>query len=157
MNLARQALVVQGLEIHAASWPALSTLKGFTDLFDIQVEALMKAHCLSAQCFTITAQSPTPQAAIDLMAKELGPQDFMTAGGGWSAVHHPFCRALAGPHIGPEETLVSATIDLDDLRIVKVSVCGAGHYARSEILSLMIDAEPKHPVVWRTAPPIPAG
>ncbi len=38
---------------------------------------------------------------------------------------------------------MTATIDLDDLKTVKVSVCGAGHYARSEILSLVIDDEPK--------------
>ena len=73
----------------------------------------------------------------------------MTAGGGWSAIYHPFCRALAGPHVGPEERLVTASIDLDDLKTVKVSVCGAGHYARSEILSLVIDDEPKPAVHWR--------
>lgn len=150
MNLARQALVVQGIEIHAASWPSLSTLRGFEEIYDIQVESLMRAHCLSGQCFTITAQSPTPPEAIALMDRELGPQGFMTAGGGWSAIHHPFCRALAGPHLGPEETIVSATIDLDDLRVAKVSVCGAGHYARSEILSLVIDDEPKEAVIWRS-------
>lgn len=149
MNLARQAMVVQHAEIHAASWPSLSTLAGFTDLFDIQVEALMRAHALSGQCFVICAESPVPQAAIDIMAQELGPQSLMTAGGGWSAIYHPFCRALAGPHVGPDERLVTASIDLDDLKTVKVSVCGAGHYARSEILSLVIDDEPKPAVHWR--------
>ncbi len=152
MNLARQAMVVQHAEIHAASWPSLSTLNGFTELFDVQVEALMKSHSLSAQCFVICAESPVPQRALDIMAENLGPQSFMTAGGGWSAIYHPFCRTMAGPHVGPEERLLTASIDLDDIKLVKVSVCGAGHYARSEVLSLHIDSEPKLPVTFRDAP-----
>jgi len=63
-------------------------------------------------------------------------------------VHHPFCRALAGPHTGPEERIVAAEIDPDDIRLAKVSVCGVGHYARSEILSLVVDDRPKPPVRW---------
>ena len=153
MNLARQALVVQGLEIHAGSWPSLATLRGFEEIFDVQVESLMRSHSLSGQCFTITAQSPTPPEAIAWMTRELGPQELMGAGGGWSAIHHPFCRALAGPHTGPEETIVSARIDLDDLRVAKVSVCGAGHYSRSEILSLVVDDRPKRPVVFASERP----
>ena len=148
MNLARQALVVQGIEIHAASWPSLSGLRGFEEIFDVQVESLMRAHCLSGQCFVITAESPTSPEAIAWMEREIGPQSLMAAGGGWSAVHHPFCRALAGPHTGPEERIVAAEIDLGDLRLAKVSVCGAGHYARSEILSLVVDDRPKPPVRW---------
>ena len=151
MNLAQQALVVQHAEIHAASWPSLSTLAGFTDIFDIQVEALMKAHSLSGQCFVICAESPVPQAAIDIMAEELGPQSLMTAGGGWSVIYHPFCRTLSGPHLGTDDRLVSAVIDLDDLKLVKAYVCGAGHYARSEVLSLVVDDQPKPAVHWRQA------
>src|SRR4029079_9264373 len=33
MNLARHALILKGIEIHAASWPAYSTLAGFTEVY----------------------------------------------------------------------------------------------------------------------------
>lgn len=151
MNLARQTLVVQGIEIHAASWPSLSGLRGFEEIFDVQVESLMRAHALSGQCFVITAEAPTSPEAIGWMEREIGPQSLMAAGGGRSAIFHPFCRTLAGPHGGADERIVAADIDLDDLRLAKVSVCGAGHYARSEVLSLVVDDRPKPAVTWLSA------
>ncbi|CCD48314.1 hypothetical protein BofuT4_P106980.1 [Botrytis cinerea T4] len=49
MNSARQALIEDRQEIHAAAWAALSTLSGFESVADIQIEALMKSHALMAQ------------------------------------------------------------------------------------------------------------
>lgn len=160
MNLARQALVLQGIEVHAAAWPGLSTLAGFTDVVDGQIEAMMKNHALTGQCFVVCASSPVTQEMLDVMADAIAPQALMGAGGGWSAIVHPFTALLAGPHTGSEEKLVSAEIDLDQIKDVKVFVDGAGHYSRPEILHLVIDTEPKHGLVMRgpgLRPPAGAG
>jgi maleamate amidohydrolase len=63
-------------------------------------------------------------------------------------VHHPFCRALAGPHTGPKKRIVAAEIDLDDIRLAKVSVCGVGHYApqRDPVARRRRPAEAARPV-----------
>lgn len=143
MNLARQALVVQGIQIHAGAWPALGTLAGFEEIFDIQVEAMSRNHALTGQCFVIVAQDMVTSTVLDLMEGELGPQDLVKAGGGWSAVIHPWGSLLAGPHTGSEETLLTADINLGDIGDVKAFVDGAGHYSRPEILSLRVDREPK--------------
>ena len=76
------------------------------------------------------------------MEKNLGRQDFVKAGGGWSAVIHPFCSFLAGPHTGAEEKLVKAEVDLSQLGQVKVWVDAAGHYQRPEILKFSFDDQP---------------
>jgi predicted amidohydrolase len=142
MNGARQALIAQGQHIHAGAWPALSTMAGFEAVADAQIEALMKTHALTAQVFVITASNYVDDTCLDWMKENLGEQDFVKAGGGWSSVLHPFCAYLAGPHTGGEEKLVAGEVDFSQLGAVKVWVDGAGHYQRPEILQFSFDARP---------------
>lgn len=153
MNLARHALIAQGEQIHAASWPALSTLAGFTEVFDPQVEAMCRSHAITGQCFVVVAMSPVTQQMLDVMESELGPQEFMTVGGGWSAIIHPMTPYLAGPHRGLEERVLTAELDLDEIGGVKAFVDATGHYSRREILRLEIDAEPKLAARFSSARP----
>lgn len=143
MNLARQALIQQGQQIHAASWPGLSTLAGFEASFDLQVEALSRAHALTGQCFVVVAADFVTEEALEVMHAALGPQTLIKPGGGWSAVLHPWGHDIAGPHTGAKEKLVAADIDLNDIIGVKGFVDGAGHYSRPEVLRLLVDREAK--------------
>ena len=151
MNLARHALIAQDEQIHAGSWPSLATLAGFADVFDDQVEAMSRNHAITGQCFVVVAQNPVTQEMLNVMTDALGPQEFMTAGGGWSAVIHPMTPYLAGPHTGLEERLVSAEIDLDDIAGVKLFVDSTGHYSRRELLRLVVDDEPKSAMTLRSS------
>lgn len=143
MNLARHALIAQGMQIHAGAWPSLSTLAGFTEVFDPQVEAMSRSHAITGQCFVVVASSPVTQEMLDIMAEALGPQEFLTAGGGWSAIIHPMTPYLAGPHTGPEEEVLVADLDLAEIDGVKIFVDATGHYSRREVLRLVVDTEPK--------------
>lgn len=149
MNLARQALIVQGEQIHAASWPSLSTQRGMEDSFDLQVEAMSRTHALTGQCFVIVAENPLTQDMIDVMEAELGPQDIQPAGGGWSGIIHPTGVDVVPPHTGAKEKLLVADIDLADIEFLHLLIDGKGHYARREVLRLWIDDEPKGAIVER--------
>ncbi|TQF00627.1 MAG: carbon-nitrogen hydrolase family protein [Spiribacter salinus] len=138
-NLARHALILQGMQIHAASWPALSTVAGFGNMFDAQVDAMMRSHALTGQCFVVVAQDTVTRKTLSVMEDALGSQDLVQVGGGSSAVIHPWGHYIAGPHTGADETLVTATIDLNEIDDVKAMVDSAGHYGRPEILQLTID------------------
>ncbi|RYP40946.1 hypothetical protein DL768_010561 [Monosporascus sp. mg162] len=138
MNLARQALIEEGQIIHAGAWPALSSMKGFEAVADAQIEALMKNHALTGQCFVVCASNYVDESCLHWMEEHLGPQELVKRGGGWSAVIHPFCSFLAGPVKGDGrgDTLVEAVIDQRELGQVKVWIDANGHYKRPEILKL---------------------
>jgi nitrilase len=142
MNGARQALITQNQHIHAGAWPALSTMAGFEAVADSQIEALMKAHALTAQVFVITASNYVDQQCLDWMEENLGKQELVKAGGGWSSVLHPFCSFIAGPHTGGEEKIVQGEVDFSQIGAVKVWIDAAGHYQRPEILQFTFDARP---------------
>lgn len=143
MNLARQALVMQGVQIHCAAWPTFASSKGNRDTFDNCVDALSRAHALSGQCFVIVAENPVTQEYLDVLEEALGPQDLLETGGGSSTIYGPAGSPIAGPHTGLDEKLVVAQIDLQDIALSKITVDSAGHYARPEVLRLVVDARPK--------------
>lgn len=145
LNGARQALIEQKQHIHVGAWPSLSTMKGFEDVANAQIEALMKTHALTAQVFVLTAANPVDDTCLEWMEKNLGKQDLVKKGGGWTAVIHPFCSIVAGPQTGAEERLVVAELDLNDLGHVKVWIDGNGHYKRPEILELKVNKKQMWP------------
>ncbi|CAF1280582.1 unnamed protein product [Rotaria sordida] len=100
MNGARQALIQQGEQIHAGAWPALSTMAGFEAVADIQIDAMMKNHALTGQCWVICASNTIDQYCLDWMEAKLGKQELVKVGGGLSSIIHPFNMYLAGPHKG---------------------------------------------------------
>jgi len=120
MNLARQALIEQQMQIHAALWPSLSTLAGFTEVANLQIEAMMKNHALTGQCFIVCSSSPVSAEMLEYMERHLGPQELMGAGGGWTTILHSFGSLMADPVSREQEQLVSATICLDDISDVEL-------------------------------------
>ncbi|KAI0178589.1 carbon-nitrogen hydrolase [Hypoxylon sp. FL1284] len=139
INGARQALIDQGQHIHVGCWPALDILDGFEEVACAQIEALMKTHALTAQVFVLCPSSYVDETCLQWMEKNLGPQNKVKAGGGWTAIIHPFCSFIVGPYTDSQDKLVIGEIDLAQLDLVKAYVDGTGHYKRPEIFRLDVD------------------
>ena len=140
LNLARQALIEQDMQIHCASWPTFASSRNArAAVYDQSVEVLMRAHAITGQCFVVVAQNPVTQQNIDAIEATMGPQSVLDTGGGWSAIIGPTGEFVAGPHTGPEEKLVVAEIDFEAIRRAKVLADTAGHYSRPEVLSMTVD------------------
>ncbi|KAK6956753.1 hypothetical protein Daesc_002033 [Daldinia eschscholtzii] len=155
INGARQALIDQGEHIHVGCWPALDILDGFEDVACSQIEALMKAHALTAQVFVLCPSSYVDDTCLKWLEQNLGPQDKVKAGGGWTAIIHPFCPIIGGPFRDPIDTIVTAEIDLSQLDLVKVYVDGAGHYKRPEIFRMDVNREQRWKDETDVVGPIP--
>lgn len=140
LNLARQALIDDDMQIHCASWPTFATSGNARNAaYDQRVDALMRAHAITGQCFVIVAQNPVTEQNVAAMQAAMGPQSVVGVGGGWSAIIGPDGAFVATPHTGLEERLVLAEIDHSAIRRAKVLVDTAGHYSRPEVLSLSVD------------------
>ena len=140
LNLARQALIEQDMQIHCASWPTFASSRNArATTFDQSVEVLMRAHAITGQCFVIVAQNPVTQQNVDAINDAMGPNDVLGTGGGWSAIIGPTGEFVTQPHTGLDEKLVIAEIDLEAIRRAKVLADTAGHYSRPEVLSLAFD------------------
>lgn len=130
MTLAKYALYAQGEQVHCSVWPAYSSQNDHI-AFGTRQYAFEGACFVVASCGVITHGS---------LPKDL-EHDYAKADGG-SAIIAPDGSYLAGPAYGSEETIY-AEIDLEAAIREKHSRDIAGHYARPDVLQLLVRAEQK--------------
>ncbi len=139
--LARYALMAQHEEIHVAQFPG--SLVG--PIFAEQIEVTIRHHALESGCFVVNATGWLTEEQIARISPDEGLRKGLR-GGCMTAIVSPEGRHLAPPLTEGEGILVA---DLDMGLIVKrkrMMDC-VGHYARPELLSLVLDnraAQPMH-------------
>lgn len=145
--LARYALMAQHEEIHVAQFPG--SLVG--PIFAQQIEVTIRHHALESGCFVINATgwlTPEQIARIAPDEKLRGP----LTGGCMTAIISP-----EGSHVAPPltegEGMLIADIDLAMITKRKRMMDSVGHYARPELLSLILDNRPAVPLRMTDALP----
>jgi nitrilase len=146
--LARYALMAQQEEIHIAQFPG--SLVG--PIFAEQIEVTIRHHALESGCFVVNA---TGWLNEDQIAK-ISPEESLRKalrGGCMTAIISPEGRHIVPPLTQGEGILVA---DLDMGLIVKRKrmMDSVGHYARPELLSLVLDNRPAE--AMRTAGAFPS-
>jgi aliphatic nitrilase len=130
MTLAKYALYAQGEQVHCSVWPAYSSQNNHIG-FGTRQYAFEGACFVVSACGVVTPGSLPP---------ELGG-DTVHANGG-TAIIGPNGEYLAGPVYDREEILY-AEIDLEVALREKHSRDVAGHYARPDVLQLIVNASRK--------------
>jgi len=132
MGLVKYALLAKGEQIHAAVWPSLGRLKNYVDV-------VSRNYALEGQVFVIVSCG----YITDDMVPDTFPLKKRTqwdvAGG--SGIVGPNGEYLAGPVYGKEE-IIYAEIDLREIIKNKAVHDVVGHYARPDVVSLLLREEP---------------
>jgi nitrilase len=138
--LARYALMAQHEEIHVAQFPG--SLVG--PIFAEQIEVTIRHHALESGCFVVNA---TGWLSEDQIAK-ISPDEKLRKplrGGCMTAIISP-----EGSHVVPPltqgEGILIGDLDLDLIVKRKRMMDSVGHYARPELLKLVLDNRPAHPM-----------
>lgn len=139
--LARYALMAQHEEIHVAQFPG--SMVG--PIFAEQMEVTIRHHALESGCFVVNATGWLTDEQIASITPDEGLQKALR-GGCMTAIVSPEGRHLAEPLTEGEGILIA---DLDMSLIVKRKrmMDSVGHYARPELLHLVIDGRATAPMV----------
>jgi aliphatic nitrilase len=145
--LARYALMTQHEEIHCAQFPG--SLVG--PIFGDQIEVTIRHHALEAGCFVVNATGWLSDAQITALTPDVGLQKALR-GGCNTAIVSPEGVHLAPP-LRDGEGMVVADLDLSLITKRKRMMDSVGHYARPELLSLLVNERPASTCVpMHTAP-----
>ncbi len=135
MPLARQALHVSGEHIHVAVWPTVHEMH----------QVASRHYAFEARCFVLAAG--LIMRAGDLPSELSRPTgmddqtDTLLLRGG-SAIIAPDGRYLAGPSFD-EETILTATLDFNEIDREKMTLDVAGHYHRPDVFDLHVRKAPR--------------
>jgi nitrilase len=110
----------------------------------------MQHVAMEGRCFVLTAcQFIRKRDFPQTVRVSLGdsPDSVLMRGG--SAIISPLGKVLAGPHF-EGETILTATLDLDEIGRGKFDFDVVGHYSRPDVFQLHVNEEPQLPVVAKT-------
>src|SRR5271156_6177296 len=136
--LARYALMAQREEIHVAQFPGSMVGPIFAD----QIEVTIRHHALESGCFVVNATGWLTEEQIAKISPEEKLRKALR-GGCMTAIVSPEGSHLVPPLTQGEGILIA---DLDMALIVKRKrmMDSVGHYARPELLHLVLDNRAAH-------------
>jgi aliphatic nitrilase len=134
--LARYALMAQHEEIHIAQFPG--SMVG--PIFAEQIEVTIRHHALESGCFVVNATGWLTEEQKSVIAPDPKLHKALT-GGSFTAIISP-----EGSHVVPPltqgEGLLIADLDMGLITKRKRMMDSVGHYARPELLRLLLDDRP---------------
>jgi nitrilase len=138
--LARYALMAQHEEIHVAQFPG--SLVG--PIFAEQIEVTIRHHALESGCFVVNSTGWLTEAQIEKISPDERLRKALR-GGCMTAIISP-----EGSHVVPPlttgEGILIADLDMGLIVKRKRMMDSVGHYARPELLSLVLDSRPAAPM-----------
>jgi nitrilase len=142
--LARYALMAQHEEIHVAQFPGAMVGPIFAD----QMEVSIRHHALESGCFVVNATGWLTEEQV----ARISPDEKLRRalrGGCMTAIISPEGAHLVPP-LKDSEGILIADLDMGLIVKRKRMMDAVGHYARPELLHLVLDKRRTHPLEIET-------
>lgn len=141
-------------QIHCAAWPAFGL---YADVaYSLGHEVNMRAsqiYALEGQCFVIASCAIITQDVIDELCTTDEQRTLISAGGGYSKIFGPDGSQISEDLDPHTEGLVYANTDLSAIALARAAADPAGHYARPDVVQVLLDRTKRTPVVEKPIPP----
>jgi predicted amidohydrolase len=147
-------------QIHVASWPSMSMYQPGSPQVSIQSsETVTCSYAIEGSCFVLCSTQVYGQAAQEIFCDSENKKELIPVGGGFSRIFGPGGDSLATPLAENEEGILHATLDLSQILLAKAAADPVGHYARPDVLALLVNTNGRTPVRYvdgygNVAPPI---
>jgi nitrilase len=141
MPLARYALHAQGIELYVAP-----TYDSGDDWIESLRHIAREGGCWVIGSGNLWRGSDMRTDAVDLSALYPDTEEWVNPGD--SVVIAPGGEVTAGP-LRNEQGLLFADIDVDNVGVARRTLDIVGHYARPDILQLLVNRQPQSPVVFK--------
>jgi nitrilase len=134
--LARFALMAQHEQIHCGQFPG--SMVG--QIFAEQIEVTMRHHALESGCFVLNSTGWLSPAQVQQITSDEGLQKAL-CGGCYTAIISPEGSLLCEP-ITAGEGMAIADLDFSLITKRKRMMDAIGHYARPDLLQLVLNSSP---------------
>jgi predicted amidohydrolase len=134
-------------QIHVASWPSMSMYQPGSPQVSIKTsETVTCSYAIEGACFVLCSTQVYGQAAQDRFCDTEDKKALIPIGGGFARIFGPGGDSLAEPLPEGEEGILYADLDLRVILEAKAAADPVGHYARPDVLSLLVNANGRTPV-----------
>ena len=145
--LTKAAMFAQDEQIHVAAWPSFS-LYDFASALSYQVNnAVTRTYAVEGGCFVLAPSTVVSQEMIDLLCDTPERRNLLKAGGGHSVGYGPDGAELFETLPADCEGILFAEIDLSLQSLSKAVFDPAGHYARPDVVRLVLDRRRRAPML----------
>ncbi|WP_304454854.1 carbon-nitrogen hydrolase family protein [Nocardiopsis sp. YSL2] len=154
--LVKFAMYAQHEQVHVAGWPSFGLYRGLAHALGEEANmAVTQTYALEGGCFVVATTQVLGPAGLEVFAPTDGQRALLSPGAGCSRVYGPDGRRLTEPLDEHTEGLVLADIDLGLIDLAKNAADPVGHYARPDVLRLLMDDRPRSVVRVPSASPGP--
>lgn len=146
--LSKYAMYSMHEQVHVAAWPSFSTYPQAHALGASANLAASQVYALEGQCFVLAPCGMVSPEMYEFLVQNDAQAELIGVGGGYAQIFGPDGEPLCTPLAHDEEGILFADVDLGAIAVAKSFADPVGHYARPDVLQLLINREERHPVEY---------